>query len=268
MATCVLSHFEPHRHFLVDSQIFNIRSSHYTPLNNPMKKLIWIVDDDLVQRQIIREILVQEGFETREFDGPGGVLDALDAPPALILLDVRMPDKKGTQLCGEIRGRSDVPIIFVSSANDAVDRVVGLELGADDYINKPFHPKELAARVHALLRRSAAETSAPPNSVITVGTLSLDPVEMTVDFAGDDLTLTKTEFRLLQTLMEQPGKVFTRKELMKGAYDGTRVSRKTIDSHIRRLRSNFATFDIDPLRTVRGVGYALITDVFEASEVD
>src|SRR5690554_5623464 len=177
-----------------------------------------------------------------------------------------MPEKKGTQLCGEIRGRSDVPIIFVSSAGDPVDRVVGLELGADDYITKPFHPKELAARVHALLRRSSSASSAPPDNIITVGSLSLDPAEMTVALAGKDLTLTKTEFRLLQTLMEQAGKVFTRKELMKGAYDGTRVSRKTIDSHIRRLRANFAEFDIDPLRTVRGVGYALIPEAFEPSE--
>ncbi|AWV88653.1 response regulator transcription factor [Bradymonas sediminis] len=231
-----------------------------------MNKLIWIVDDDLVQRQIIREILTQEGFETREFDGPNGVVEALSNPPALILLDVRMPHKKGTQLCGEIRGNSDVPIIFVSSANDPVDRVVGLELGADDYINKPFHPKELAARVHALLRRTSVESqssAAPREGVIKVGTLSLDPVEMTVDFAGEELSLTKTEFRLLQTFMEQPGKVFTRQELMKGAYDGTRVSRKTIDSHIRRLRSNFADYDIDPLRTVRGVGYALIIEALE-----
>src|SRR5690554_3263197 len=142
-----------------------------------MNKLVWIVDDDLVQRQIIREILSQEGFETREFSGPSGVVAALDHPPALILLDVRMPEKKGTQLCGEIRGRSDVPIIFVSSAGDPVDRVVGLELGADDYITKPFHPKELAARVHALLRRSSSSStsSAPPDNIITVGSLSLDP---------------------------------------------------------------------------------------------
>lgn len=231
-----------------------------------MNKLVWIVDDDLVQRQIIREVLSQEGFDVREFSGPSGVVAALDQPPALILLDVRMPEKKGTQLCGEIRGRSDVPIIFVSSAGDPVDRVVGLELGADDYITKPFHPKELAARVHALLRRSSAAASAPTDSILTVGSLSLDPVEMTVSLAGEDLLLTKTEFRLLQTLMEQPGKVFTRKELMKGAYDGTRVSRKTIDSHIRRLRASFADFGIDPLRTVRGVGYALIAEAFESSQ--
>ncbi len=230
---------------------------------------IWVIDDDVTLRKMVREILGQEGLEVREFDGPEGVVEALDDDPELLLLDVRMPGQKGTDLCREIRARSAVPIIFVSSAGDPIDRVVGLELGADDYITKPFHPKELAARVHAVLRRAASEsTPVDEDNVLVVGALSLDPISIKVDFAGRDVPLTKTEFRLLQTLMEQPRKVFARKELMEGAYDGTRVSKKTIDSHIRRLRGSFEACGLDPIRTVRGMGYALNAEVLEEAPVE
>ncbi len=223
---------------------------------------IWVIDDDVTLRKMVREILQQEGFDVREFVDARGVVEALDDQPSLILLDVRMPGQKGTELCREIRARSSVPIIFLSSAADPIDRVVGLELGADDYIVKPFHPKELAARVHAVLRR--AEAIAPNDGVLRAGSLTLDPLAIKAEFAGREISLTNTEFRLLQTLMEQPRKVFSRKELMAGAYDGTRVSKKTIDSHIRRVRASFESCDIDPIRTVRGVGYALRLEALEA----
>ena len=224
---------------------------------------VWVIDDDETLRKVVREILEQEDFDVREFDGPQGVVDALaDEDPQLLLLDVRMPGKKGTDLCREIRAESSVPIIFLSSANDPIDRVVGLELGADDYISKPFHHKELAARVNAVLRRGRSEAEeVDADAPCEVGELWLDPTSIKVAFQGENLELTKTEFRLLHTLMQQPEKVFTRRELMKGAYEGVRVSKKTIDSHIRRLRSSFDATDIDPVRTVRGVGYALNSDV-------
>lgn len=223
---------------------------------------VWVIDDDDTLRKVVREILEQEGFEVREFSGPNGVVDSLDQDPELLLLDVRMPFKKGTELCREIRAKSSVPIIFLSSANDPIDRVVGLELGADDYISKPFHNKELAARVNAVLRRGGADANSTveDEGPLVVGELSLDPTSIKVHFQGEPLELTKTEFRLLHTMMKQPEKVFSRKELMDGAYEGVRVSKKTIDSHIRRLRSSFESCDIDPVRTVRGVGYALNTD--------
>lgn len=223
---------------------------------------IWVIDDDITLRKMMRQILTQEGFEVLEFDGPTGVVDRLDDEPELLLLDVRMPGKKGTELCREIRARSAVPIIFVSSAGDPIDRVVGLELGADDYITKPFHPKELTARVNAVLRRAAAD-AAGGGETLVVGGLSLDPTAIKVYYRDQELPLTKTEFRLLQTLMEQPRKVLSRKELMEGAYDQTRVSKKTIDSHIRRLRASFDALDVDPIRTVRGMGYAMNIDALE-----
>jgi DNA-binding response OmpR family regulator len=218
---------------------------------------IWVIDDDATLREVVREILEQEGFAVREFAGHAGVIDALNDPPELIVLDVKMPGKKGTDICREIRAASDVPIIFLSAANEPVDRIVGLELGADDYISKPFDFREFAARVHAVLRRHQQGGSEAGVQRLVAGRLVLDPTAFTVAFDEQAFDLTKTEFRLLETLMEQPRKVFSRNELMQGAYDGVRVSKKTIDSHIRRLRSNFEPFDIDPVRTVRGVGYAL-----------
>lgn len=230
---------------------------------------IWVIDDDITLRKMVREILQQEDFEVREFPSAEGVVEALDDEPSLILLDVRMPDIKGTDLCREIRSHSSVPIIFLSSAGDPIDRVVGLEVGADDYIVKPFHSRELVARVNALLRRarvSAAESD--PDEVLQVGKLSLDPVAIRVELGGRPLELTNTEFRLLHTLMRQPRKAFTRKELMEGAYDGIRVSTKTIDSHIRRVRTYFEWCRIDPIRTVRGVGYALEVELLENVDTD
>lgn len=219
---------------------------------------IWVIDDDATLRRMVQQILEQEDFRVRSFQGPEGVLEALDAPPELILLDVRMPGQSGTDLCRAIRAQSNVPIIFISSASDPVDRIVGLELGADDYITKPFHPRELSARVRAVLRRAPlAAEPADADPTLCVGRLSLDPSAVRVRLGEHQLDLTPTEFNLLRTLMQAPEKVFTRRELMRGAWDGTRVSKKTIDSHIRRLRQSFSAHDLDPIRTVRGVGYAL-----------
>lgn len=231
---------------------------------------IWVIDDDITLRKMVREILQQEDFEVREFSSAEGVVEALDDEPSLILLDVRMPDRKGTDLCREIRSHSSVPIIFLSSAGDPIDRVVGLEVGGDDYIVKPFHPRELVARVNALLRRAGVSEaeSDDEEEVLQVGKLALDPVSIKVELGGRPLELTHTEFRLLQTLMKQPRKVFTRKELMEGAYDGVRVSTKTIDSHIRRVRTHFEWCRIDPIRTVRGVGYALDIELLEEVVTD
>lgn len=220
---------------------------------------IWIVDDDATLRLLVHEVLAQQGLVVREFDQPFGVIEALDTAPELILLDVRMPGKPGTDLCREIRAVSQVPIIFLSSADEPIDRVLGLELGADDYICKPFHPRELVARVRAVLRRhhASSEHLDEGDKPSVVGALRLDPVRLVTTFHDQAIDLTPTEFRLLQTLMANAEKVFTRGELMRGAYDGVRVSGKTIDSHIRRLRDSFKPFEVDPIRTVRGVGYAL-----------
>jgi len=216
---------------------------------------IWIVDDDDSMRLIVKQVVEKEGFESREFDSSRGVLEALKDDPELIVLDVMMPGKKGTDLCREIRERSDVPIIFVSTESDAIDRVVGLELGGDDYIAKPFHPRELAARIHALLRRRG--TGIASSDRLVVGDLKLDENAFEVTYGDEELELSKVEFMLMKTLMEQPRKAYTRRDIMRGAYDGVNVSPKTIDSHIRRLRNKFEPLGVDPIRTIRGVGYGL-----------
>lgn len=216
---------------------------------------IWIVDDDASMRLIVKQVVEKEGFECREFDSSRGVVDALKDEPELIVLDVMMPGKKGTELCREIRERSDVPIIFLSTENDAIDRVVGLELGGDDYMAKPFHPRELAARIQALLRRRGSGMAA--SGRLSVGSLQLDPDAFEVYFDDTEVELSKVEFMLLKTFMEQPRKAYTRRDIMRSAYDGVRVSPKTIDSHIRRLRNKFEPLDVDPIRTIRGVGYGL-----------
>jgi DNA-binding response OmpR family regulator len=224
---------------------------------------IWVVDDDSTMRQLVAQIVSRMEGELREFDSADGVLEAVaENPPDLIVLDVMLPGKRGTDLCVEIRGQSEVPIIFISTEGEAIDRVIGLELGADDYIAKPFHPRELEARIKAVLRRGERLAGSTDDTVV-VGVLELDELAFKVSVRGMELELTRIEFMLLKTLMEQPRRVFSRDALMRGAYDGVRVSRKTIDSHIRRLRSNFTEHDIDPVRTVRGVGYALNLDDLE-----
>ncbi len=237
--------------------------------------IIWVIDDEPAERRVVREALEQEGMNVREFNGADGVVRALeDQEPDLIILDVLMPEQKGTDLCRDIQAESDVPIIFLSSADEPIDRVVGLEVGGDDYLTKPFHPRELAARVRAVLRRQApddrsgenesgADASDDEDPSLEVGRLRLNPTSMTLHLDDAPLEVTKTEFKLLETLMSNPEKVFSRQELMEDAYEGARVSEKTIDSHIRRLRAHFEPSNLDPIRTVRGVGYSLDADALE-----
>lgn len=236
----------------------------------------WIIDDDATTREIIRQVLKEDGYATRDFNTAYGVLEALDEAPDIILLDVKMPGKRGTDLCREIRMLSNVPIIFLSSADDPIDRVVGLEVGGDDYIAKPFDPRELSARIRAVRRRHSVDPestktlpSPPPtpkptfssDDTLKVGILTVDPVGYRTIIAGDEIQLTKIEFEILRTLMSEPERVFSREALMERAYDGVRVSKKTIDSHVHRVRSHFAPFGLDPIRTVRGFGYAIDSDM-------
>lgn len=233
----------------------------------------WIIDDDKVTRAVIKKILEDDGYETREFSSAQGVVESLSENPDIILLDVRMPDKRGTDLCRDIRGVSDVPIIFLSSADDPVDKVVGLEVGGDDYIPKPFDERELSARIRAVRRRhervlenaeSASGGKPASSGKLSVGILSMDPVGFRTVIDGQEIQLTKIEFEILRTLMSEPERVFSRDSLMDSAYEGVKVSKKTIDSHVHRVRSNFTRFNIDPIRTVRGFGYAIDTTALKA----
>ena len=220
---------------------------------------VLVVDDDPHIRAVLRFALGREGFETMEAAGGVEALRAFDrGRPDLVVLDILMPDMDGTEVCRRMRARSAVPVLFLSSKDDEMDRILGLELGGDDYVTKPFSPRELVARVRAVLRRTqrgvaAAEAVAPRH-----GKLALDPDRFEATWDGHNVVLTATEFGILRTLLAHPGKVFTRDELMARAYDEpTVVTDRTIDSHVRRVRRKFAERGGDPIETVHGVGYRL-----------
>jgi len=228
-----------------------------------MSLTILVVDDDPHIREVVSFALTKAGYRVEEAEDGRAALEAFArCDPALVVLDILMPEMDGTEVCRELRRDSAVPIVFLSSKDDEIDRIVGLELGGDDYVTKPFSPRELVARVRAVLRRTATpsvETRAVGESrVLEHGELSLDLDRYRATWQGREVILTATEFGILQTLLGYPGKVYSRNELMDGAYrEHTVVSERTIDSHVRRVRNKFATAGGDPIETVHGIGYRL-----------
>ena len=226
---------------------------------------ILVVDDDAHIREVVGFALKKEGFETVEAkDGLQAVEIFQEANPDLIVLDILMPEMDGTEVCRKIRAFSDVPIIFLSSKDDEIDRILGLELGGDDYVTKPFSPRELIARVKARLRRRVAENAQPGNAmenmstILEKGLLRLDMETRKVFWGSVWVELTHREFRILQTLMGYPEKIFTREELIDGAYGQDHfVSDRTIDSHIKSVRKKLAAAGGEAIRTAHGVGYQL-----------
>ncbi len=225
-----------------------------------MQKIL-VVDDDPHIREVVCFALQQAGFQTvTAADGAQALSQHDMHRPDLVVLDILMPQMDGLAVCQSLRHISPVPIVLLSSRDEEVDRIVGLEMGADDYVCKPFSPRELVARVKANLRRSsgvlAGATRAPAN--LQVDNYDLDPESYKVTWNGTPLDLTHTEFLLFKTFLAQPEKVFTRDELMGGAYEVRRiVSHRTIDSHIRRLRSKLLEAGAPGIHTLHGVGYRL-----------
>ena len=219
---------------------------------------ILVVDDDPHIREVVCFALQQAGFQTTEAgDGVSAINLHQTNPADLIVLDILMPELDGLSVCRELRNLSSVPIIFLSSRDEEVDRILGLELGSDDYMVKPFSPRELVARVKANLRRNEGMTPAA-SAMLAVDDLRLNKATYEAHWAGQKLTLTQTEFQLLRTLVTRPDKVFTRDELMDHAYPGRRVvSHRTIDSHIRRLRDKLNDAGAPGIQTLHGVGYRL-----------
>jgi len=224
---------------------------------------VLIVDDDPAIRDVLRFALGRAGFEVLEAeDGRLALERFAAAAPDLVVLDVMLPGIDGIEVCRALRRESAVPILFLSSKEDEIDRVVGLEIGGDDYIGKPFSPRELVARVKALLRRAAAPAPAPPSAPATRllrhGKLMLDLDFVRALWDGQEVGLTATEFGILRTLLARPGKVYSRDDLMNGAYGIDKVvSDRTIDSHMRRLRAKFAAIGAAPVETLHGFGYKL-----------
>jgi two-component system, OmpR family, response regulator len=229
--------------------------------------LILIADDDPHIREVVRFALENAGFATAQAaDGRETMEQYMSLLPDLLVLDIVMPEMDGTEVCRQIRGHSSTPIIFLSSRDEEVDRIVGLELGGDDYVTKPFSPRELVARVKAVLRRaelvhnsaSPCEKQSDPERLLRHGCLELDIDRFEAYWDGKPVVLTVTEFGIIRTLLSHPGKVFTRDELMSAAYTYDNiVTDRTVDSHVRRVRRKFAKVGADPIETVHGLGYRL-----------
>lgn len=223
---------------------------------------ILVVDDDPHIRDVICFALKKDGFATVEAENGEQALKRFEeARPDLVVLDIVMPELDGTEVCKALRRTSAVPIIFLSSRDDEVDRILGLELGGDDYVTKPFSPCELAARARAILRRGKAgerERAASGEKELQHGRLRLDAERYAAFWQGQEVVLTLTEFSILRTLLRHPGKVFNRDQLMDGGYQDYRVvSDRTIDSHVRRVRAKFKALGADPIETLHGIGYRL-----------
>ncbi|QRN92914.1 response regulator transcription factor [Archangium violaceum] len=225
---------------------------------------ILVVDDDPHLREVVGFALGQAGFHVEQAsNGRAGLEQVRRSVPALIVLDIMMPEMDGLEMCREVRRSHEVPIVFLSSRDDEVDRILGLELGGDDYLTKPFSPRELVARVKAVLRRARASSSpAAPASASSPQVLRRGPLRLDLDlwrayWDEHEVVLTVTEFHLLAALLRAPGKAFTRDELMTRVYEDVVVSDRTIDSHVRHIRQKFAAAGGEVIQTVHGLGYRL-----------
>lgn len=216
-------------------------------------RLVLIVEDEPQLAQLLADYLAQSGFSTHCIgDGASAVGVIRERGPALVLLDLMLPGLDGMSVCREVRAFSAVPIIMVTARVEEIDRLLGLELGADDYICKPFSPREVVARVKAVLRRMEAGPEAARSE------LELDPDRFRATLRGQLLDLTAVEFQLLRILAAEPGRIFTRNQLMGGIYPDHRVvSDRTIDSHVKKLRRKIAAAspDAELIHSVYGVGY-------------
>jgi two-component system OmpR family response regulator len=228
-----------------------------------MNKHILIADDDPHIRDVISFALEKAGMQVTQTEDGRQALDSFRHHPTdLLVLDINMPELDGLEVCREIRKFSDVPILFLSSRDDEIDRILGLEIGGDDYVTKPFSPRELVARINVILKRTQQQQRIaiePPASTVRYGKLNIQPEQHAAQWDGTALNLTATEFAMLQLFARQPTRVFSRDSIMGNAYDGNvYVSDRTIDSHIRHIRQKFADIGCENvIETVHGVGYKL-----------
>ena len=224
----------------------------------PMAQTILVADDDPHLREVVRYTLVQAGFEVIEARDGKEALEKIRArAPTLLVLDIMMPELDGLEVCRAVRKEHPFPIVFLSSRDDELDRVLALELGGDDFVPKPFSPRELLARVKAVLRRMAPVVAAPASAQLERGMLRVDLETWRAFWNSKEVVLTATELELLAVLLKSPQRVFTREQLMDKAYEGVVVSDRTIDSHVRRIRQKFAEAGGAVIETVHGVGYRL-----------
>ncbi len=225
------------------------------PSDPSARGLIVVVEDETAIAEVIRMNLAKAGFGVHlERDGEAGLAAIRTHRPAAVVLDIGLPGVDGIEVCRRLRTAQDwTPVLFVTARDDEVDRIVGLELGADDYLTKPFSPRELVARVSSVLRRSQGVAEASP--ALQVGTVRLEPAERRVYVGDREVPLTATEFDLLACLMRRPGRVFSREQLLSEVWGYSSIAgARTVDVHVAQVRGKLG--DGSPIRTVRGVGYA------------
>lgn len=220
-----------------------------------MPQTILIIEDELKLAQLLQDYLVAANFEAHQINDGGAAISAIkDKQPDLILLDIMLPNKDGIAICKELREFTNVPVIMLTAKVEEIDRILGLEIGADDYICKPFSPREVVARVKAQLRRAdLGNTQEISNKEL----VTLDHERFVAVVKGQDLTLTPVEFRLLEKLTSAPSRVFSRASLMDNLYHDHRVvTDRTIDSHIKNLRKKLAQHsESELIHSIYGVGY-------------
>jgi two-component system catabolic regulation response regulator CreB len=239
---------------------------------NAVRPGILVVEDEPAIADTITYALRTEGFTPVWHTTVGAARAALARETfVLLVLDVGLPDGSGFDFCRELRARHALPVIFLTARSEEIDRVVGLEIGADDYIVKPFSPRELTARVRAVLRRTQAPAPAPAPAVAAHssasaptsaprGPFAIDEERCEIAYRGTALSLTRREYRLLLALLDQPGRVFTRDQLLARAWDEPEASLdRTVDAHVKTLRAKLRAVhaETDPIRTHRGFGYSL-----------
>ena len=230
----------------------------------PMPRTVLVVDDDPHIRQLLVFALEKAGFACAEAaDGEAALASVAVSAPDLVVLDINMPRMDGLEVCRRLRAPNvsggDLPVLFLSSRDDEIDRILGIELGADDYVTKPFSPREVVARVQAVLRRTSARPPAVSGPAIRHGRLALDLDGWRAEWAGEEVALTLTEFSILRTLAAHPAKVFSRDAIIDRLHGpGFAITDRTIDSHVRNLRAKFAAVGAgDLIETRAGIGYRL-----------
>ncbi len=222
---------------------------------------ILVVEDEPAIAETIVYALETEGFAVVHVEtGADGLAILKEKKPRFVVLDVGLPDMTGFEVCREIRKTSSVPVLFLTARESEIDRVVGLELGADDYVVKPFSPRELTARIHAILRRVRSDGSLPVEAdILRRGELELNRERFQARLGGKDLGLSRYEFGMLEVFMRHPGRVYSRDQLMELVWDEPEAALdRTVDAHIKTLRRKLHEVDgdYDPIKTHRGLGYS------------
>ncbi len=223
-----------------------------------MSDTILIIDDEQRIIDLARMYLEQDGYTVKSAtDGAIGYKQIVESEPSLVVLDLMLPGMDGLEICRKVRGQSDVPIIMLTARSDDIDKIVGLELGADDYLTKPFNPRELLARVKAILRRSDRKAAQASTEAVTIGNLTIDPDRRVVEIGTQAVDLRMKEFDLLLVLARNMGRVFSRERLLEvvWGYDFAGETR-TVDVHIAHLRHKLEGMT-PSIETVWGVGYKL-----------